>query len=207
MPPWHADPAHGKFINDRRLSAADKDTILEVGDARARPKAIAADLPPRRSIRRLDHREARRRVPMTEDYPVPASGTHRLQALRGADQPHRGRWIQAYELKPAAPAVVHHVIVYARPPRRPAPAAAAAPPRRRRRPPALPGPPQRPFTFAPGMNTAARGPHRDGQAGDAQRSAGTRRTAWARSSARSLRARRSASTPRARRCGCRQARR
>src|SRR5215213_5549792 len=28
MPPWHADPAHGEFSNDRRLSAAEKDTIL-----------------------------------------------------------------------------------------------------------------------------------------------------------------------------------
>src|SRR4029077_3131944 len=27
MPPWHADPAHGEFLNDRRLSDADKDTI------------------------------------------------------------------------------------------------------------------------------------------------------------------------------------
>src|SRR5262249_8661541 len=27
MPPWHADPAHGQFLNDRRLSDADKATI------------------------------------------------------------------------------------------------------------------------------------------------------------------------------------
>ena len=24
MPPWHADPKHGQFLNDRRLSDADK---------------------------------------------------------------------------------------------------------------------------------------------------------------------------------------
>src|SRR5690242_21382690 len=28
MPPWHADPSHGDFLNDRRLSPAEKDTIL-----------------------------------------------------------------------------------------------------------------------------------------------------------------------------------
>src|SRR5437870_12566862 len=28
MPPWHADPSHGEFLNDRRLSAAEKETIL-----------------------------------------------------------------------------------------------------------------------------------------------------------------------------------
>src|SRR4051812_44362408 len=28
MPPWHADAANGPFLNDRRLSNTDKDTIL-----------------------------------------------------------------------------------------------------------------------------------------------------------------------------------
>src|SRR5688500_7131555 len=27
MPPWHADPAHGQWQNDRRLSAQEKDVI------------------------------------------------------------------------------------------------------------------------------------------------------------------------------------
>ena len=26
MPPWHADPTHGEFVNDRRLNDAEKDT-------------------------------------------------------------------------------------------------------------------------------------------------------------------------------------
>src|ERR1700682_1296713 len=29
MPPWHADPAHGEFINDRRLSDVERDTIVK----------------------------------------------------------------------------------------------------------------------------------------------------------------------------------
>src|SRR3954463_527823 len=28
MPPWHADPDHGQFLNDRSLSARDKDIVL-----------------------------------------------------------------------------------------------------------------------------------------------------------------------------------
>src|SRR5260370_12650693 len=28
MPPWHADPKHGKFLNDRRLAATERDTLL-----------------------------------------------------------------------------------------------------------------------------------------------------------------------------------
>src|SRR5256886_17678725 len=29
MPPWHADPAHGEFLNDRRLTPQEKDIILK----------------------------------------------------------------------------------------------------------------------------------------------------------------------------------
>jgi mono/diheme cytochrome c family protein len=29
MPPWHADPAYGHFLNDRRLSQMEKDTLVE----------------------------------------------------------------------------------------------------------------------------------------------------------------------------------
>src|SRR5471030_709300 len=29
MPPWHADPMHGEFLNDRRLSDTDRDTIVK----------------------------------------------------------------------------------------------------------------------------------------------------------------------------------
>ena len=44
MPPWHADPAHGQFSNDRRLTAAEKDTILRWVDAGA-PEGDPVDLP------------------------------------------------------------------------------------------------------------------------------------------------------------------
>src|SRR5579872_7397774 len=29
MPPWHSDPSHGEFLNDRRLSTAEKETIVK----------------------------------------------------------------------------------------------------------------------------------------------------------------------------------
>src|SRR3954451_23070147 len=44
MPPWHADPAYGEFLNDRRLSAADKDTILRWVNAGG-PEGNGNDLP------------------------------------------------------------------------------------------------------------------------------------------------------------------
>src|SRR5450755_1881740 len=44
MPPWHADPAHGQFLNDRRLSDVEKDTIVKWSAAGA-PEGNPADLP------------------------------------------------------------------------------------------------------------------------------------------------------------------
>src|SRR5438045_447849 len=35
MPPWHATQSHGTFANDRRLSAAEKDTLVRWADGGA----------------------------------------------------------------------------------------------------------------------------------------------------------------------------
>ena len=75
MPPWQADPAYGHFLNDRRLSDADKATIAAWVAAGA-PEGGAADLPAQPTyasgwtIGQPDAIFA-----MQEDYPVPASGT------------------------------------------------------------------------------------------------------------------------------------
>src|SRR5436190_12069704 len=45
MPPWHADPAHGTFLNDRRLSDKDKATLVAWGNGGA-PEGTPSDLPP-----------------------------------------------------------------------------------------------------------------------------------------------------------------
>src|ERR1700755_3222819 len=44
MPPWHADPAHGQFANDRRLSDADRQTMVK-GASSGAPEGNKADLP------------------------------------------------------------------------------------------------------------------------------------------------------------------
>jgi len=154
MPPWHADPAHGEFLNDRRLSQADKDTIVNWVSAGA-PEGNAADLPAQPvypdgwAIGKPDAIFA-----LAEDYPVAASGTIDYKYFEVPTNFTEDKWIQAFEVKPGDPSVVHHVIVYARPPQRPRPAAAAnaapggapangAAPQPQRR--------QAPFTFAPNM--------------------------------------------------------
>ena len=114
MPPWQADPAYGHFRNDRRLSAADQDTILEWIAAGARegdPKDLPA--PPKYAdgwmIGQPDVV-----LNMQEDYPIPASGTVNYQYFEVPTNFTEDKWIQAFEVRPGNRAVVHHVIVYTR---------------------------------------------------------------------------------------------
>ncbi|HEX3704645.1 MAG TPA: hypothetical protein VHU82_15050 [Vicinamibacterales bacterium] len=127
MPPWHADPAHGEFLNDRRLSAADKSTIIAwanggapEGDPAAAPAAPAYESG--WNIGRPDEV-----FEMQEDYPVPAEGTIAYKYFEIPTRLTEDKWVQSIEVKAGNPAVVHHVIVYARTPRTAPPAAVAAP--------------------------------------------------------------------------------
>src|ERR1044071_8716984 len=45
MPPWLADPRHGEFANDRRLSQSDVDTVVAWVNQGA-PEGDPKDLPP-----------------------------------------------------------------------------------------------------------------------------------------------------------------
>lgn len=118
MPPWHAAPAHRQFLNDRRLTAAEQDTILKWvsgGAPEGDPKELPA--PPTYadgwSIGNPDAVFA-----LQEDYPIPARGTIDYKYFEVPTNFTEDRWIQAFELKPGTPSVVHHIIVFARPPRR-----------------------------------------------------------------------------------------
>jgi hypothetical protein len=165
MPPWHADAAHGAFSNDRRLSAAERDTVLAWVNAGA-PEGNAADLPAQPSYPSgWTVGEPDAVFAMTEDYPVPASGTVEYKYFQVPTNFTEDKWIQAFEVRPGTPAVVHHVIVFAKAPPRPRPADAPAQ-SQTGRPAQRPTPP---ITFAPGMeeprnekvDAAKRAPHND----------------------------------------------
>ncbi|PYR55561.1 MAG: thiol-disulfide isomerase [Acidobacteria bacterium] len=141
MPPWHADPTHGEFVNDRRLSDADKDTILKwvAGGA---PEGNPADLPPQPKYAEgwmMGHPDSV--MAMTEEYPLPASGTVEYKYFEIPTNFAEDKYVQAIEVVPGNRAVVHHVIVFARAPLPPAP------------PPDVPRPQPQPavFKFAPDM--------------------------------------------------------
>src|SRR4029453_10492089 len=75
MPPWHADPAYGKFSNERRLTAAQKETIAKwvaAGAPEGDPKDVPA-APKYTDGWRIGPPDAV--LAMQEDYPIPATGT------------------------------------------------------------------------------------------------------------------------------------
>ena len=132
MPPWHADGPHGVFRNDRRLSDADKQTIVRWVDAGALPGDLkklpaAPDYSAKWAIGVPDVV-----VAMSEEFEVPATGMIEYQYFDVPTNLTEEKWVQAIEIMPGARDVVHHVLVYAKippgtAPVAPAPAAAAPP--------------------------------------------------------------------------------
>jgi len=116
MPPWHADPTHGEFLNDRRLSAADRNTVVTWANGGA-PEGNPADSPamPTYSTEWLLG-QPDVVFGMQEDYPIPASGTVAYQYFEVPTNLTEDKWIQAMEVRAGDPTILHHVIVYARPP-------------------------------------------------------------------------------------------
>jgi hypothetical protein len=117
MPPWHADPAHGAFLNDRRLSDAEKETILKwvsSGAPEGNPAALPA-VPKYADGWQIGQPDAV--FTIGEDYPVPASGTIEYKYFEVPTNFTEDKWVQAFEVRPGDRSVVHHVIVFARVPR------------------------------------------------------------------------------------------
>jgi len=115
MPPWSADPRHGTFSNDPRLSELEIDTIARWVDAGA-PKGDLAQLPPAPKFAEgWTIGEPDAVFTMQEEYKVPAEGTVPYLYFRIPTNLKEDRWVQAYEVRPGNRSVVHHVIANAQP--------------------------------------------------------------------------------------------
>ena len=118
MPPWHADPKHGSFLNDRRMSEEDKDLIRKwVADGT--PFGDAANLPEKptyvegwRLPKQPDLVLPMRKRPFT----VPAEGSVDYQYFVVDPKFKEDKWVSAVEVIPGNRSVVHHSIVFIRPP-------------------------------------------------------------------------------------------
>jgi peroxiredoxin len=116
MPPWHANPIYGKFINDRALTENEVKTIVEWVDT-GTPKGDPADAPPAMSYPTGDWIIGQPDVvlELPEAFSVPAEGTVDYQYFRVKTNFDKDVWVKAAEIQPGEPAVVHHVIAFIRP--------------------------------------------------------------------------------------------
>ena len=116
MPPWHAVAPHGTFVNDRRLSEQEKDTLIRWVDGGA-PKGNPKDLPPVPKF--PDGWEIGTPdvvISMPKEYEVPASGAIDYQYFEAPTNFTEDKWVQAIEVRPGVRSVVHHILVFSREP-------------------------------------------------------------------------------------------
>ena len=112
MPPWGADPAHGVFKNDPRLSDKEIATILAWVDAGA-PKGSDNDLPAvPEFVDGWTIGKPDAVFEMKEPFQIPATGVVEYQYIRIPTGITEDKWLAAIEIKPEARAQVHHVIAF-----------------------------------------------------------------------------------------------
>ena len=115
MPPWFANPEHGKFVEDPRLS----DTQIDVLTRWASSGMASGDLsrapqPPAFSSEwRIGEPDA---TFTAEPYQVGDDVEDHYQWLKVENPIDQERWIKAIEIRPGFPEVVHHQLTYLGPP-------------------------------------------------------------------------------------------
>src|ERR1051325_2908126 len=116
MPPWHADPAHGKWANDRRMAQSDIDTIVKWIDAGA-PEGNPKDLPPMPKFATgWQIGEPDVIFYMPAEYSVPAEGAVAYQYFTVPSNFKEDMYVEAMEARAGNLAVVHHIVIYVRDP-------------------------------------------------------------------------------------------
>jgi len=112
MPPWLADPNHGKFDNERRLTQSEIDTFVAWVDAGA-PEGNAKDLPP---LPKHETGWAMGKPDVVIELPhevkVQASGVVPYEYYTVPTNFTEDKWVQASEIRPGNRGVVHHIIVF-----------------------------------------------------------------------------------------------
>lgn len=116
MPPWHANPAYGKFANDARLSDDEIKTLRDWVSAGC-PEGDARDLPAPKAYAegwRIPKPDVVFKIP--KPYSVPATGEVSYKYFEVPTNFTEDKWIQSAEALPDARQVIHHIIVFVRPP-------------------------------------------------------------------------------------------
>jgi peroxiredoxin len=118
MPPWHANPAYGKFANENVLAESDKQLIYSWVEAGC-PEGNPAELPPTPMFTAgwlLDR--APDKVVYMNDKPVDikAEGVDPYRYYIADPGFKEDKWVRSAQCLPGNPSVVHHIIVFVAPP-------------------------------------------------------------------------------------------
>lgn len=117
MPPWFADPAHGHFANDARLTG-DELELINQWVAHGAPEGDPAELPePPQFVEGWRIPEPDLVFYMSDEpFTVAAEGVVDYQYFTIDPGFSEDVWIQAAEARPGNAAVVHHHVAYFVPP-------------------------------------------------------------------------------------------
>jgi peroxiredoxin len=115
MPPWYADPKHGKFRNDRSLPAETRQTLVTWIEQGC-PRGDESDLPPAKTYAEgwsIGKPDAVFTMPKEFTVPVkaPKNGIPYKHFIIPTNF-KEDMWVQAVEAKAGNRAVVHHILVY-----------------------------------------------------------------------------------------------
>jgi thiol-disulfide isomerase/thioredoxin/mono/diheme cytochrome c family protein len=112
MPPWHADPRHGKFRNDRRLTDKEIDTLAAWVNA-GTPRGDDKDLPkPIAWVPGWRMGKPDLVLEMPQEFAVPADGVLPYKHFTIDPGFKEDVWVEKGEARPGVAGVVHHVVVY-----------------------------------------------------------------------------------------------
>lgn len=118
MPPWHADPAHGEFANDRRLTEEEKEQIF-TWVRNGAPEGDPAELPPPREFivgSQLPQPADLELTMRDEPFVVKAEGEIAYQNFIVDPGFTEDKWIKMAEAIPGTRSVVHHIVIFVTPP-------------------------------------------------------------------------------------------
>jgi hypothetical protein len=112
MPPWHADPRHGEFKNDRRLTQTEIDTITAWVDNGA-PEGDPRELPTLpKFVEGWSIGQPDLVLQMPEEFTLGATGPDEYQYFTLPTNFTEDRYIQAIEARPGNRKIVHHLLAF-----------------------------------------------------------------------------------------------
>ncbi|MEM8668374.1 MAG: redoxin domain-containing protein [Planctomycetota bacterium] len=126
MPPWFANPAHGEFSNDARLSEEEK-VLIATWVENGMPEGDPKDLPeppkfatgwkiPKPDQVIVMNQEVKDGEKVGKPFTVPAEGVVDYKRFVVDPEWDEDKYIYAAEARPQNRSVVHHILVYVIPP-------------------------------------------------------------------------------------------